>query len=244
VAGPVVLTLSSYTAELAVLSRYNATDPNFVQNLPNALNFAEDKIYRELNLLETVASNSSLTLTASSRNLDITTANINVLTAVNIITPATETDPELGTRNRCTPVTEDYLNAVYNSAATTARPTEFTRFNDHILHFGPFPDQNYTVELIGTVWLDSLFNAPPNDGTQTTWISTYLPELLLAASMIWLSGYKMNFGAQADTPQMGMSWQQQYDILAKSAMVEDARRKFQSAGWTSQLPNSVNPPRD
>jgi hypothetical protein len=244
VAGPNALTYSDYVSELAVLAKYNPTDPNFVQNLPSALNYAEDRINRELNLLTTIASNSSLTLATPSRVLDITAANINVLTAVNIITPATQTDPELGTRNRCTPVTEDYLNAVYNSAATTARPTEFTRFNDHILHFGPFPDQNYTVELIGTVWLDSLFNAPPNDGTQTTWISTYIPDLLLVGSMVWMSGYKMNFGALGDSPQQAMSWETQFQLLKASAQVEDARRKYQSEGWTSQLPEPYNSKRD
>jgi hypothetical protein len=237
---PVALTYDAYVAELQVLAQFNPSDPNFTANLPSALNYAEDRINRELDLLNTIASNSSLALTAGTRSLDITDANINVLEKLNVITPYTQADPDLGTRNPCTFVTQEFLDWTYGSNSVTGVPVNWTRQSDHILLFGPFPDQAYTVELVGTVWQQSL---SAGSGTQTTWISSYVPELLLAASMISMSGSMRNFGSQADDPRLSQSWETQYQTLMKSAQVEDARRKFKSQGWTSDLPEPTTTPR-
>lgn len=235
---PTALTYTSYVAEMQVLTQFNNNDPAFIQNLPSAISYAEDRINRELDLLSAVASNSSLALTAGTRTLDISAANINVLERLNIITPFSQTNPELGTRNPCVPVTEDYLDLVYGSAATQGLPTNFIRQTDKIVLFGPFPDQNYTVELVGTVW-----QLPLSSSNPTTWIATYIPDLMIAASMIFMTGFMKNFGAQSDDPRSAQSWESQYDLLMKSAATEDARRKFKSAGWTADIPNPLNQPR-
>lgn len=237
---PVALTYTAYLAELQALTQFNPDDPFFTQNQISALNYAEDRINRELDLLNTVASNSSLALTAGTRSLDITAANVNVLQKVNIITPATTTNPETGTRNPCVFVAEDWLDLVYGSNANEGMPINWTRLNDHVLLFGPFPDANYTVELVGTVWQQSL---SIGDGSQTTWISSYLPELLLSASMVFMSGAMKNFGSQADDPRMSQSWETQTQELMKSSQTEDARRKFQSQGYTSDIPQPTAAPR-
>ena len=103
---------------------------------------------------------------------------------------------------------------------------------------GPWPDAAYTLEIVGTYWPVGL-----SAGNQTTWISTYLPDLLLAGAMIQMSGYVKNFGAQADDPKMSMSWETQFVTLRDSAGVEDARRKFAATGWSTDLPNAYNPAR-
>lgn len=236
---PTALTYTTYVNELQTLAQFNADDLDFTTNLPSAINYAEDRINRELDLLNTVASNSSLKLTANSRQLDITTANINVLEKVNIITPATVVNPELGTRNPCTFYSEEFLDWTYGSSSNPGVPIAYNRLNDHTLLFGPFPDATYTVELVGTVW-----QTPLSADNPTTWISTYVPELLLAASMIWMSGFMRNFGSQADDPKMAQSWETQYQELVKSAGIEDARRRFKSAGWTSDLPDPLTPSRE
>jgi hypothetical protein len=103
---------------------------------------------------------------------------------------------------------------------------------------GPYPDAAYNVELIGTVR-----PTPLSPTTTSTWISTYLPDLFLAASMIQMSAFKMNFGAQSDDPKMAQSWETQYVTLRDSAATEDAMRKYYATGWTSDLPNQFNPAR-
>lgn len=232
------LTYSTYLSEMLVLCQFNADDPNFTTNLPNAITYAEDRINRELNLLSTVVSNSSLALTPGSRRLDFTTAAINVLQDVNVITPAGTTNPDLGTRNPATVVDKAYLNTVYSGPTNLGLPVNFALQDDHTLLFGPFPDAAYTVELIGTMRPVSLSADNP-----TTWIATNLPDLFIAASMIWMSGFMRNFGSQSDNPQQAVSWETQYVTLRDSAAVEDARRKFQATGWNSELPNAYNPPR-
>lgn len=238
---PAALTYSSYVAELANLSEFNATDPNFVTNLPHAINYAEDRINRELNLLSTVTSNHTLSLTPGSRVLDLTPININVLSQINIITPSTEPNPELGTRNVCIPTTKAFLDAVYNSGSAgdiEGLPVNFAMLTDKVILFGPFPNAAYTVEVTGTIWVPPLSSA-----NNVTWISTYLPELFLAASMVQMSGFMRVFGSQSDDPQMAVSWETTYSSLRDSASAEEARRKFQSSGWTSQLPSPTTPPR-
>ena len=77
---------------------------------------------------------------------------------------------------------------------------------------------------------------------QTTFISQYLPDLLIMASMVYISAYQRNFGRQSDDPQMAQSYESQYQTLLKSAAVEEARKKFEGPGWTSQSPSPISSP--
>ena len=54
------LTYASFTTELALLAVVSPTDTNFVGNLPSAINYAELRIYRDLDLLSTVMAVTSL----------------------------------------------------------------------------------------------------------------------------------------------------------------------------------------
>jgi hypothetical protein len=62
------------------------------------------------------------------------------------------------------------------------------------------------------------------------------------ASMIFVSGYQRNFGRASDDPAMAQSYEAQYQTLLKGATVEEARKKFESSGWTSQSPAVVSSP--
>jgi hypothetical protein len=76
----------------------------------------------------------------------------------------------------------------------------------------------------------------------TTFISNYLPDVFIMASMIYVSGYQRNFGRANDDPQMAVSYESQYQALLKSALVEEARKKFDASGWSSQSPSPVATP--
>jgi len=110
-------------------------------------------------------------------------------------------------------------------------------FNDNVFLFGPFPDAGYSVEIVGTFRPVSLAAATP-----TTFISTYLPDLMIMASMIYISAFQRNFGRANDDPQMAITYESQYNVLLKGAMVEEARKKFESTGWTSMSPSPVASP--
>ena len=234
------LSYSSYLTELALLSQFNATDPNFLSNLPSCIDYATDRITRELDLLNTVTANSTLALTVGTRIISLASLNpvFNVLRQVNVLTPVGTTNPDLGTRNPLTISTTAFLNQVYGSNAVTDVPEYFAMVTDQTIMVGPYPDQAYNLEIIGTVRPTPISATNP-----TNWISLYLSDLFLQCSMIQMSGFKMNFGAQADDPKMAMSYETQYTTLRDSAGVEDAMRKYASTGWNSQLPTAYNPAR-
>ena len=62
------------------------------------------------------------------------------------------------------------------------------------------------------------------------------------ASMIYISGYQRNFGRQSDDPAMAQSYESQYQALLKSAVTEEVRKKYESAGWTSESVSPVSTP--
>jgi hypothetical protein len=119
----------------------------------------------------------------------------------------------------------------------TGLPKYFVPFNDNLFLVGPYPDQPYYVEIVGTYRPDSL-----SSSNQTTFISLYLPDLFIMASMVYVSGYQRNFGRQSDDPAMAQSYENQYQTLLKGAAVEEARKKFEASGWTSQSPAPVASP--
>jgi len=75
-----------------------------------------------------------------------------------------------------------------------------------------------------------------SNGSGTTFISTYLPDMLIMASMIYISAYQRNFGRLSDDPAMAQSYENQYQLLKSSALVEENRKKYESAAWSSYSP--------
>lgn len=101
----------------------------------------------------------------------------------------------------------------------------------------PTPDNEYVVEFTGTMRATPLSATNP-----TNFLSVYLPDLYIAASMIIASGYQRDFSAQANDPQMAVSWTHIYDDLKGGAAVEELRKKALSGGF-SPLPmmSSMSP---
>jgi hypothetical protein len=152
---------------------------------------------------------------------------------------STTTDPDLCARIPLLPTTKEFLDAVYGSSFTANRgaPQYFVPFNETLFFVGPVPDQAYPVEVVGTYRPNSL-----SATNKSTFISLYLPETFIMASMIYVSAYQRNFGRANDDPQMAMTYESQYQALLKSAVVEEARKKFSASGWSSQSPTPVATP--
>jgi hypothetical protein len=72
--------------------------------------------------------------------------------------------------------------------------------------------------------------------TGTTFISTYLPDMLIMASMVYISAYQRNFGRMSDDPAMAQSYEGQYQALLRGAVVEEYRKKFEASAWSSKSP--------
>lgn len=233
------LTYSTYVSALTTMMVTSATNPAFVAILPNIIDYAEQRCYRELDLLSTVTTDASGRLTVGSRSFTLSTATATFITVqeINVVTPSGYA-PDAGTRNALLAVSKEFLNQVYNSSTGSSVPLFFAMLNNTTILVGPWPDQGYTVEVVGTIR-----PAPLSASNTTTFLSTYLPDLFLAASMIFASGYQKNFGAQADDPKMAMSWEDQYGRLLASANAEEMRRKWAGPGWTSLSAVAAQPVR-
>jgi hypothetical protein len=232
------LTYSDYVTQIATMAVVPSTDTNFQTILPQMISYAENRIYRDLDFLFTSIATTAYSCTVGSRSIQVPQGTFVVSEQINVITPHTVTNPDLGTRNPLLPVTKEFLDAVYNVAGSKGIPQYFAPFDDYNFLLGPYPDQAYTVEIVGTYRPASL-----SATNTTTFISLYLPDLMIMASMVYISAYQRNFlGASANDPNMPVTYESQYQTLLKGAMVEEARKKFEASGWTSQSPSPVATP--
>lgn len=227
------LTYSSYVQQIATMAVVSATDPNFTIILPSMIDYAELRIQRDLDFLSTQISNSSYSFASGNNTLTIPTAAFVVMQTFEVINGSGASSPLL-------PVTKEYIQNVYGSGSTTGLPQYFAVYGgdsttagltSQNMIVGPTPDSTYAVRLTGTIRSASL------SATNTsTFISTYLPDLFIMASMIYISAYQRNFGRLNDDPQMAQTYESQYQALKASAMVEENRKKFEAAAWTSYSP--------
>lgn len=233
------LTYQTYVSALTTMMVTSSTNQAFVAILPDIIDYAEQRCYRELDLLATVTTDASKQLSAGSRSFILPTASATFVTVqdVNVVTPAGYT-PDAGQRNPLMAVSKEFLDSVYNSSSGSGVPLYFAMLNSTTIIVGPWPDQAYTVEIVGTIR-----PAPLSVSNTSTFLSTYLPDLFLAASMVFASGYQKNFGSQSDDPKMAMSWEDQYQKLMASANAEELRKKWAGPGWTSLSAVAAQPVR-
>lgn len=224
-----VANTTSYITQIATLAVVEETNPAFLTILPQMITYAENRIYRELDFLFTSVANTSYSTSTTSRIVAVPAGTFVVPEQINIITPAGTTNPDLGNRVPLLPTTKEYLDAVYGNSQSKGTPALFAPFDDYTFLLGPYPDQVYTCEIVGTIRPDSM-----SATNKTTFISLYLPDLLIMASMIYASGYQRNFGRANDDPQMAVTYESQYQTLMKGAKDEENRKKFEAAAWSSQ----------
>lgn len=235
------LTYSTYVNSIANLMPVSAADPGFQTMLPNMIDDAEQRLYRELDLLNTIVRDSSATLATGTRNFALPTSigTFVVTEDINVITPVGTLDPEQGVRNPLTPCSKEMLDVMWPSVTGSTVPQYFAMVTQGNIVVGPWPDQTYTVEVVGTQR-----PVPLSSTNATTLLSVYFPDLLVAASMVFASGYMKNFGAAVDDPKMGVTWDAHYGSLMQSAQTEENRKKFAMAGWSSKQPApAATPPR-
>jgi hypothetical protein len=229
------LNYTTYQTALSTALAIPTTDTQFQNWLPNCIAYAEGRIYRDLNMLTEDVRDSSSSTTANVRNFTLPTSigTFQVITDINIITPAS-TAPESGTRIRLLPSSLAFLDWTTPSSAGTGVPTNWAYITQSLVAgqnqivFGPWPDNTYTVEVIGKI-----IPTPLSSGNTTTFLTLYLEDLFLAASMVSFTGYMKNYGSQADDPKMATSWDAQYNLLLKSASDWEARKRFAGASWTA-----------
>ncbi len=173
---------TGFVSALANLAGTSTTQPNFVIELPNAIDYGEQRIFRDLDLIVTVTTDASQSTSPNSRYVNIPGAFI-VVKGVNVITPA-GSSPANGSRNPLTRASQDILDFLFPDSTFTGVPKKFCvqsqgwASNAGVLVVGPWADQGYPVEFVGTQRPAPLSAANPN-----TFLATALPDLFLIACL-------------------------------------------------------------
>lgn len=243
-----MLTYSTWLQSLYTDLVISSNDANFPNEITNIIDYAEQRIYRELDLLNTVVYDSSAAFTTGTRkfNLPSSISTFVVVNQIYAITPSGQTNPDLGTRNPLQPTSREDLDARFPSSLGSAVPAWFAMATQTSIIVGPWPDQAYQVEVAGTIRPTALSSTGVSTTNATTLLTVYFPDLFLAASLIKGFAYLQNFGASGaiDNPGAGDNWESQYQNLLKGAQLEEARKKFTSEGWSSKQPAPLaTPPR-
>lgn len=223
-------TYSEWLTTVANLLVIDEADTDFLQYAPRAIEYAEQRMYRELDLLYTFISSDAGSTVAGTREFTLPSGTI-VVNNINIITPAA-TAPEAGARNPVVPVTREYLDAVYGNSSSSLRgvPINFAMLTNTTIAFGPWPDAAYHVEVSRTYRPD-----PLSASNTSTILTQYAPDAFLSATMInFQSGYQRDGTTQSDAPGDAVNWANQYRDQMASLVVEDFRMKFLSVSATSK----------
>jgi hypothetical protein len=236
------LTYNGYITAVATLAVEPVTETSgvvaaseaFTALVPSMLNYAELRIQRDVDLLALQTAGSYATA-ALNNVLSIPTEDF-----VTIQTLSIGGVP-------LTAVSKEFLQNVYGSSTGAAQPVYFAPYGgdaatagltSSTFLLGPYPDTIYTVGVTGTVRMPSLnqYATQADAGDKYTFISTWLPDLLVQASMIFISEYQRNFSATGSDPQMPVNYETQYQALLRGAAVEEARRRFSASAWSSMAP--------
>jgi hypothetical protein len=250
------LTYNAYVTQIATLAVYNVTtvsgvvtpvDAAFATIIPQMLEFAEMRIQRDLDLAQTMLAQQAYSVNTGSNSFTISTADF--ITVQNV-----QAQPSGGTQTyNLLPVTKEFIFYSFDNSSYVGFPVYYALTGGDLASYGanfsniiigPYADQTYNITVWGTMRMNSLttYATTANANTLTTYLSYQYPDLLLMASMIYISGFQRNFGRAADDPAMAVSYEAMYQGLLKSALMEEYRKKGLASAYTSNTPSPVATP--
>jgi hypothetical protein len=223
-------------------------DANLETITPQMLNYAELRIQRDLDILQSQSANTYM-LTAGSSSVTLPVNDFLVVQTVEVL--------GLPPPNSTTllPVSREFIQNVYGTLATPGIPQYFAMTGDtfgnggdvnNTILFGPPASYGFQIRVSGVIRMPSLYqNATAGIAdTGYTYISQWYPDMLVMASMIFISAYQRNFSATSDSPDMGMTYEKQYQVLRLGAIPEENRKKSMGSGWSPySTPTAATPTR-
>jgi hypothetical protein len=247
---PVSLTYNAFTTQLGLLAVepvqtvggiVQGVSASFNTLIPQAINVAELRIQRDAQLLPLQTSN-GYSLTSGNNILSIPVSDF-----VTVQTVGVNVDGEVVP---LTPVSKEWLQNVFPGMGTQGPPGYFAMIGGDQatagltstnIMLGPVPDSNYPATIFGMIRMPSLNQLSDNStdaSTKYTWISEWLPDLLIAAAMVHVTGFQRDFGAmgQVDEGGMGVSWEAVYQGLLKGVQTEEALKRFEGSAWSAMKP--------
>jgi hypothetical protein len=230
---------------------YQFTDAPARTITPQLLNYAELRAQRDLDLLPSQASN-TYTLTTGNNTLAIPIDDFLVVQTLEVTQTSGAT---VVNATPLLPVSKEFIQNCYAGSASAGTPQYYAMVGDTFgngantnnnVMLGPVPNFAYSVRVTGTIRTPSLYTYASAGiaDTRYTYISSYYPDLLMMASLIFISAYQRQFSATSDDPQMAMTYEKQYQALRLGAIAEENRKKGQGSGWSAySTPVSATPTR-
>lgn len=241
----------------------NNEDENFLRIVPACFESAEGRISRELSFLQTDATE-LVTLPALKAEIELPDNVLSVRSiALSVSSPSDPPGPPSGNKRRIYPqrLSPEALDMIWpqpnfkpgppkyytlrgfrypaDQAPSPLPPVTQPRQPQYIperfvlvARFAPAPERIYIGEVYGGIQAAHL-----SESNFETFISKYYSELLIAACMVFITGYQRDYGAQSDDPTRAMSWEAQYQTLKNGILQETGRLRAEGAGFTA-LPDA------
>lgn len=230
---------------------YGFVDAPLQNVLPVMLSYAEGRIQRDIDALQARSSN-TYALTVSNNILSIP---INDFLAVETLETLQMSGTVVVNSTALTAVSKEFIQNCYSGVFSTGAPKYYAMFGDTFgdgantninVLIGPPPNFAYPVRVTGVIRMPSLFKFATAGiaDTSYTYISQWLPDLLLMASMIFMSAYQRNFSASSGSKEMPVNYEQQYRTLLAGAIAEENRKKGLGSGYSAySTPVTATPTR-
>jgi len=233
---------------------YAFTDTNLASATPMILNYAELRIQRDLDMLSSWTSN-TYTLTAGVNVFAIPVNDFLTVQTLAIVQLGGVGGTQVVNTQPLVAASKEFIQNCYGGLSNAGVPEYYAMYGDNFstdedtytnILLGPTPSYPATLQVTGSTRAPSLYTYAQAGIADTTYtyISQWFPDLLLMASMIYVSAYQRNFSATSDDAQMGMTYEKQYQALRLGAIPEENRRKQQGSGWSSySTPTAATPTR-
>jgi len=209
-----------------------SSDVNWATELPLVIDRAEQRCYRDLDMLAARVTTIPGTL-ALSRSQVIPPPVFIAVEQISVITPVGASSS--GIRNPLVRSSPQFIDLCWPSDATAPGvPQYYAMISDTTFLIGPAPSQSYNWEVRGPQRPTALSSA-----NSSTILTQNYPDLFFAAAMVE-AGMYMRFVE----PQMATTWLAEYGALKASAIIEEQRKRNMAEGWVDKQPSPVaKPPR-
>src|ERR1700677_1042897 len=219
--------------------------------LPQILSYAEGRIQRDLDILAGQTSN-IYTLVAQNPIFGLP---INDFFTVETLEILYMNGSQVVNSSTLLPVSKELIQNCYSGLANAGTPQFYAMFGSNFgdgadtinnILLGPTPNFAYPVRVTGFIKVPSLLSYASIGVADTsfTYISSFLPDLLVMASMIFISAFQRNFSATSDSADMGLSYEKQYQALRLGAISDENSRNLEGSAWTAYMtPTSPTPTR-
>jgi len=210
---------STLVTAVASALQVDPSDADFLALVPTIFDDAEQRCYRELDLVaSSVAVNGTMTANSRYFTLPTSAGHILVIDAINVIDAS-------GVRHAMKGVSRDVVDYFWPSdtaPSAASIPSIMARVDDTRVLVGPAPGTVWTAEVVGTIR-----PMPISATNPTTFLSNYLSDVFFKCIMADANGVLLkNYGAASSDPQQAVSWETAYQIALNSAKSEELRKDF------------------